>query len=118
MSTRTQIRIVSDGKATDLYHHWDGYFEGVGMELHTALQLADEPKKLLENLLKTPGYEPADGRHCDIEYWYLLDFDNRSFKGYECDWPVWTNGFDYDVLLTHPVNDKPVFDIEKGEVIG
>ena len=99
MSTRCQIRIVKNGYPLNLYHHYDGYFKnGVGEQLHNALQPYTEPanteleKKMrddrtLESVMQLiredNSYEPTFWRHGDIEYFYLLDFDNHEFLGWQ-----------------------------------
>lgn len=105
MSTRCQVRIIKNGYPLNLYHHCDGYFTGVGSELHDALKIG------MDNLAGIPGlggadphdkeryerafysvmrllkddksYEPTFYQHFDIEYFYLLDFDENVFVGWQ-----------------------------------
>jgi len=88
MSTRCQIRVIVNGCNTNIYHHCDGYFSHLGRELKRWLIEAfeKEPQQpafyLEEKMSEDPEYEITFFPHCDIEYFYLLDFDKSVFKGY------------------------------------
>lgn len=99
MSTRCQIRIIKNGYPLNIYHHCDGYFAGgVGEQLHDALKPYVDPAnasldkdvrsdRTLDSVMKLINhdfrYEPTFYRHMDIEYFYLLDFDNDVFQGWQ-----------------------------------
>lgn len=94
MSTRSQIRVIGrDGTVIDLYHHCDGYFEGVGNHLQVILADTRNELKFLAALMNSAdemsGYELTDTLHGDIEYFYLVDFKNSIFKGWRCQWQPW-----------------------------
>ncbi len=107
MSTRCQIEIIGSERSVLLYHHWDGYPEGVGFDLmqrakkfknYTASTIANE---LVKNNKEDDGYEISFCIHTDIEYWYEIDCRKHTIR---C-WKV--KGF----LL----NDHA--EVEKGEEI-
>ena len=91
MSTRSQVRIVKNGYVLNLYHHCDGYFSSVGKELQEALQCLknkdcyrlDLEGSAIRQIVEDTSYEPTFFYHGDIEYFYLLDFDNNVFKGWQ-----------------------------------
>lgn len=95
MSTRCMIRIKECGGKIDLYHHHDGYFDGVGQELKNAFSSHGNALETLNALLSDDEYELTDSPHGDIEYWYLLDFDNGEFSGYHVPFDCW-KGTDFD----------------------
>lgn len=113
MSTRSEIRIISEGQeAIELYHHCDGYFEGVGKELQDVLKkhlkerhdgdnafLAED---VVNELLRDSSYEVTFVRHWDIEYFNLLDFDKNEFRGWATvNDPFPDELFDGDEWRTH-----------------
>ena len=113
MSTRAQIRIKNEYGYIDLYHHHDGYPEGVGTDLKKYLD--EIPKgwyahwnvKLIANDLvkgklkdpycgidgKDDSYEVTFGFHSDIDYAYLIDCSKRELKCFYVDFKT-----DYDSL--------------------
>lgn len=77
MSTRSQVKVIFKGKEVILYHHCDGYPEGVGFCL---LKIMDKFKKtndrmIINDMVKKGDFEITFGNHCDIEYYYELNFD-------------------------------------------
>ena len=98
MSTRCNIKVVVDGDTVVwLYHHCDGYVEGVGRNLADFLRRVNEdrtvcplyPEYLITNLIKegvtwpdgTPdnSYEWTGGQQGDIEYLYTIEYkDNKE----------------------------------------
>ena len=105
MSTRSQIRIIENGKCTDVYHHCDGYFAGVGSQLKKILQVAENTAQVLAEMNRYGGYEMTDGMHGDIDYWYVIDFDRNIYKGYGCEWPPWPEGTDFTRVDVMPEID-------------
>lgn len=82
MSTRCNIIVRDDKRSFTLYHHCDGYPEGVGLDLYNKFEsrLKSEYKidavTVVNELLKDEedkGYELTRGLHADIEYLYEID---------------------------------------------
>jgi hypothetical protein len=102
MSTRCVIKVKGKTSTLDIYHHHDGYPEGVGAELQKALSdglLARidakekniyfhgfEFPKVVQTILEiSDEYKITDGIHSDIEYLYTLDLNENTLvcqKGY------------------------------------
>ena len=102
MSTRCCIKVVHKfGDITKeclLYHHHDGYPEGVGVDLvnrskswSTAYMT---PKKtwdmddIVNSLIKDTNdeYEYTVFNHTDIEYLYTIDCNDMTIKCNKCQW--------------------------------
>lgn len=98
MGTRCNIIIKEGRKKYTLYHHLDGYPEGIGRDLKEFL---DGWKKwdwygydIANALVKRTGecvnYEISDGIHGDIEYLYIIDCIRKTITCYERkDWNVY-----------------------------
>ena len=89
MSTRCNIIVKAKGKKITLYHHWDGYLEGVGQDLVNKFKnmFIDNNKcywihavNMLVKDKTDDGYEISDGIHGDIEYLYTIDTDKKTIK--------------------------------------
>ena len=108
MATRSNIVIKSGKKKTYLYHHWDGYPEGVGEDLKNYLQNRNKEmngeeitKELLDGIEgklgdekdegKDKAYKKTDGIHGDVEYIYTIDTDKGtlSYKGWNWETDKW-----------------------------
>lgn len=91
MGTRCQIRIVKNGCPLNYYHHYDGGWNGVGAELKKWLkECGDDAEALVLRIMDDKQYHPTFFRHADIEFFYLLDFDEGVFNGYELKgWNPW-----------------------------
>lgn len=94
MSTRATILIKSEkeNKRVSIYHHCDGYPEGVGEFLKNILSslgrdwyVYNIANKLLKNQ-RDKYYELTCGQHGDEEYAYLIDVDKRELKCYSVGW--------------------------------
>lgn len=79
MSTRANI-IIKDaaGEECILYHHCDGYPEGVGIELQRFVRHVTDDNNSAESLARfimqqDAQYEPTEGIHGDIEYLYTIN---------------------------------------------
>lgn len=90
MSTRCEVSIrESCYEVYHLYHHSDGYFEGVGKDLVeklSELMTKDDnwpnAKELGEYLLLDDGYEITDCDHYDIDFYYAVDCVKKTIVGY------------------------------------
>ena len=80
MSTRCQVFVKDNSKKKTtalLYHHWDGYPEGVGKELkkvfkeYRKIVNGSDVRWFLDFLPR--AYEDADCIHGDLEYLYVVD---------------------------------------------
>ena len=117
MSTRTQVRIISNRHHIDLYHHYDGYFEGVGYQLKVALSESNDPVSLIEELVKMDNsYELTDALHRDIDYFYELDYDKQTFRGYALRFEPWSREESFDNLYITPNCSDATMDLKTGQV--
>lgn len=91
MATRCEIMIKEKGKINSvktLYHHWDGYYSGVGIELATMLSkesfnsnanITDDIANRLEELDKSYEVENLNKfMHEDAEYLYIVEIVNNK----------------------------------------
>lgn len=96
MSTRASIRINAKGeKPICLYHHCDGYPDGVGSELKTFVKEYNgcwDPYFVATTIIKgayhslDETYELTPCIHGDEEYLYVIDCDEKTITGYELGW--------------------------------
>ena len=99
MSTRCCIKVVRNvGEAgigeVMLYHHHDGYPEGVGIDLKNRsknwVSYYDfwDMDQIVNSLIKDQNdeYEFTGYDHTDIEYLYTIDCNNRTIKCNKCRW--------------------------------
>jgi hypothetical protein len=106
MSTRCNIIIKEKNEEPlIIYHHFDGYPEGVGAELKNIVADKIESicgctgnikKYILSRILYdySSQYEETDNIHGDIEYLYVLDIKDDGVL-YKCyDVPI---SIDYDI---------------------
>lgn len=98
MSTRCNVILKEDGKTIYLYHHFDGYPEGVGADLKNMLDEVREktiPYNIYQwanHLLKNKdddGYELTSGLHGDIDYYYQIDTVRNTLRAFRC----WSEGW-------------------------
>lgn len=87
MSTRSEIVFYKGKKQlTKLYHHCDGYLEGVGLDLYLLAfkDLYEDKNKtmdidwfinILQHQINDDGYETTIYNHTDIEYQYNIQVD-------------------------------------------
>lgn len=85
MSTRCNIVIEKKDDTLYLYHHCDGYPEGVGAELlklKDTLKRGMTPSDVYDTLVYLYGddYEPTEGLHGDVEYVYTIKLDDDDAK--------------------------------------
>lgn len=81
MSTRCQIKFVNGKKSVMLYHHCDGYIEGVGFDLVKRVKKNIYADEMLCKMIRECHYEVTVGNHLDIEYFYIVDFKKETVKG-------------------------------------
>lgn len=94
MATRANIILDSNHyNRIWLYHHWDGYPSGLGINLMEFLEkngnvVNDYCRDSihLANLLikdeKDDGYELTNDQHGDIDYLYKIDTSDRTIRAY------------------------------------
>ena len=84
MSTRCQIQVKFLDREILLYHHHDGYPEGVGADLIKRQQTLNSwnGSILVNNLIKdkTEEYEISYVIHTDLDYWYEINCNKRTIK--------------------------------------
>lgn len=106
MSTRCNIIIKDKYNEFWLYHHHDGYPEGVGADLtkrmnsafEKDLDLSDVVNMLIKDI--DDEYEITTGEHGDIEYLYKIDVDRKtlSYQAVSHHWEE--NGLDEHTYYT------------------
>ena len=84
MSIRCQIKITYLRQDVLLYHHHDGYPEGVGRDLikrRNQLNIWDG-NIIVNNLVKDikDAYEISYQVHTDIDYWYEIDCNRKTIR--------------------------------------
>lgn len=101
MSTRSVIRVKENyisecGKKKtlkiDLYHHHDGYIEGVGYDLfnrfydkeNKKMNLSCDIMRVIDTLVKDnqDEYTVTPYNHRDIEYFYEIDVANKTITAW------------------------------------
>lgn len=97
MSTRSNIIIKESGKNSQryVYHHCDGYFEGVGLEIKDKIlpkYMKDYKEFSVNDLLVEltdydSQYQETDAIHGDIEYLYMLEVKDPKHLIFKC-WDV------------------------------
>lgn len=101
MSTRCCVKVIEswgegEAKITRecmLYHHHDGYPEGVGHDLKRRFVPGDtkypwDIDTIVNDLIKDPDdeYEFTALDHTDIEYLYTIDCNAKTIKCNKCRW--------------------------------
>lgn len=99
MSTRCNIIIQDFSDRIILYHHCDGYPEGVGADLKRYMSSLKEwqitqygswmiANQLVKNKagLEDETYEISPRLHTDIDYCYVIDCEKATLKCYTCRW--------------------------------
>lgn len=93
MSTRCTILIKNESEKEEvrLYHHHDGYPEGVGENLKKYLSNIKywDVYSIANELIKSnedDEYELTPCQHGDEEYAYLIDCKHRQLKCYKVGW--------------------------------
>ncbi len=90
MSTRATIKVTKNNETLyRIYHHCDGYPEGVGAELlYFFSNVEDEywSSSKLEGILDSEAYEFEYNNvdmHGDEEYEYEIDLDKKTISCYD-----------------------------------
>ena len=92
MATRCNIILRRENEPMyQLYHHYDGYTDGVGNELLDILQTEslENTPNVIDCIRQYNGYEfeGINGEECrlhwDIEYLYVIDLTNSMLYAYE-----------------------------------
>lgn len=94
MSTRATILVKNEGiTIAHVYHHYDGYPEGLGVELAEHLpniknwHPVELAKELVEKGIgKDKGFEYTTCIHGDEDFIYVIDCDSKSVKCYQHEW--------------------------------
>lgn len=91
MSTRAHIRIKDGRDLFLLYHHHDGYPEGIGVDLKKFLSAKNYwcGDCIANELVKSKDddeYEITSCLHGDEEYIYVIDCNNKTLKCYKHNW--------------------------------
>lgn len=76
------VKVIKDGKSIELYHHCDGYPEGVGFCLLKVLELykKNEYTFYINQMIKKGNFEIAFRTHLDIEYYYIMNLDTMTVE--------------------------------------
>ena len=88
MSTRCQVKVITNKDDLMLYHHCDGYPEGVGYCLLKLMDRFEDTKgfwsadDIINDMIKKGYFEITLGNHSDIEYLYEMDFLAREVRCY------------------------------------
>lgn len=95
MSTRAAIIIKDSRNFHNVYHHCDGYPEGVGKELEEVFIDCDAnttANDALVNILDfSSEYERTSCIHSDEEYIYVVDMDSRTISCYSVEGKYFMN---------------------------
>ena len=93
MSTRATILIKKGCESYRVYHHCDGYPEGIGKDIKEYLAgkkqwYADDiVNDLVKGKVANDGsYEITSCQHGDEQYAYLIDCATRELKCYKVGW--------------------------------
>lgn len=111
MSTRCNIIIEDQNQKITLYHHHDGYPEGVGLYLYnnigekikTGYWRATDVANMLIKSKDDDEYELTTGLHGDIEFLYTIDLMTRKITCQAVDnWDEFTITKTIDLAKVQP----------------
>lgn len=123
MSTRAHIRVTDGTDTFLLYHHHDGYPEGIGIDIKAYLDKIEffiKPKYCVDQYPSATcianaivkgiysslyesvdnGYELTTCFHGDEEYCYLIDCMKRELHCYRVGWDgpdLWNPHYEQDI---------------------
>ena len=96
MSTRSEILVKCSFGEVKLYHHHDGYIEGVGFDLYKRFfskekegfnreYCTPDVSDVVNELVKDANdeYEVTVSKHTDIEYFYEIDVNAKTLTGWQ-----------------------------------
>lgn len=123
MSTRSEVKIIGEYQTIRLYHHHDGYPEGVGFDLMNRFydKMQDwrnfEFDSVVNQLVKDANdeYEVTQYNHTDREYEYEINIPNKTIKCFECDWYDDENG-DWNCKKGKEIDLLPLWRKEENKV--
>ena len=114
MSTRSEILVKCSFGQCKLYHHHDGYIEGVGFDLFQRFFSTKEEgfnrkygtphiDDIVNTLVKDAKdeYEVTVAKHTDIEYFYEIDVDKKTLT-------EWQAHYHYDKKENQSILKKDV----------
>lgn len=99
MSTRCHLEVRGKESSEGIYHHHDGYPDGVGLDVKKTLKevgFFDRTKELTRQQVIEAicgidgGYEQDNGFHGDEEYYYVVDCQTRTILCYKVPWEIRT----------------------------
>lgn len=120
MSTRCNVVIKqSDDNYYVLYHHYDGYPNGVGRELPKLLERIDaghasSPERLAKkiNALDSSYEDEENGTIApDIEYLYVIDLSDKKIRCYSVDGVYKHTNTQLDYICGRAKQQELVFEI-------
>jgi hypothetical protein len=87
MSTRCEVTVIGRYGKVKLYHHHDGYPEGVGFDLIERMSKYVSEidfDRFVNDLVKDPNdeYEITQYNHADREYEYFVDLKKKQIQCY------------------------------------
>lgn len=91
MSTRCHLVVKGQGfEKAYIYHHCDGYPDGVGTEIVEEMKQYDNPEwrvnEVVNKILSiSDEYELDSDIHGDEDYIYLIDCDSKKIECYNAD---------------------------------
>lgn len=78
MSTRAGITIIEKNTTAEFSRHWDGYPEGLAMDLKSVDTFT--AGSIIKALNLDTDVESG------LEYYYDIDLDKGEVSAYDCDW--------------------------------
>lgn len=91
MSTRAHIKVTEGQESVYIYHHCDGYPDGVGIDVENCLESigffdksqTQDLGTVVSNICEIDdGYRVDEGIHGDEEYLYVVDINERLLNVY------------------------------------
>lgn len=120
MSTRCHVIVEKGNNKTYLYHHCDGYPEGVGAELkdfiiHANTKVFSTIEEFCNNLIDYSDEYRIDAYcHGDEEYIYTINLDSNQLTCYDV---KWFNGLDASDDNLDKYNKVFIFDFNSDKTM-
>ena len=95
MSTRATILIKESSRTKYVYHHCDGYPEGIGSDMQSYLNTLEDKDWTIDHILNDMlsghvlldnGYEDNESIHGDEEFVYVIDCLEKKIHCYIHHW--------------------------------